>query len=50
MFLQTGLSATAVFHYIITVTELEKVLALEKRDQNCSFMSLFGSMLDCWFE
>lgn len=50
MFLQTGLSAATVFYYIITVTELEKILALEKRDQNCSFMSLFRSVLDYCFE
>lgn len=50
MFLQTGLSATTVFYYIITVTEFEKILALEKRDHNCSVRSLFGSILDYCFE
>lgn len=30
MFLQTGLSATTIFYYIITVTEFEKILLWRK--------------------
>lgn len=44
-FLQTGLFATAISDCIITVTELEKILTLEKRDLNYSLSQVVPSWI-----
>lgn len=45
LFLQTGLFATAVSDCIITVTELEKILTLEKADLNYSLSQVVPSWI-----